>query len=164
MAIISATLVTEGILLSQGRAISDLRQVVKKQLTLASEFYVSEVKQKTPVGVFNNLRDSWDYRYDDQEQQSTIAPRAEYALAVELGRKPGKGIPIEPLTLWVRRKIGVSGERKAKSIAFLISRKAKRQGIKGQHFAGDTFTAVLPVLNNTFISPIGALVVKALGG
>jgi hypothetical protein len=161
---IAADLVIQGGALTAGRRESDIRQIVKRQLVLSSEYYVSEVKLATPIGATNNLRDSWDFAYDDQEQSSTIGPRAEYALPVELGRKPGRGIPLVPLTLWVKRKLGVSNPRQARSIAYLISRKAKRVGIKGQYFAGDTFDAALPVINANFISPIGALIVKSLGG
>ena len=160
---IIANLVTQGIALTGGRRESDIRQMVKRQLILASEFYVSEVKLKTPVGATNYLRDSWDYGYSDQEQTSTIAPRAEYAIPVELGRKAAP-VPIEPLTLWVRRKLGVSDAKQARGIAFAISRKKRTTPTPGQNFASETFAAVLPAINSNFIAPIGALVVRALGG
>lgn len=164
MAFIVANLVTQGLALTNGRRESDIRQITKKQLSLASEFLVSEGRLATEVGATNYLRDSWDWGYDDAEQESRVGPRAEYAIVLEKGRKPGKGIPIEPLTLWVKRKIGVSDERAARSMAFAISRKAKRRGIAPKPFVEPMFTAALPAINSAFISPLGALLVKALGG
>lgn len=163
MAFIVANLVTQGLALTNGRRESDIRRETKKQLVLASGFLISEFRLAGPEDK-GYLRDSWDLKYDDEEQESRIGPRAQYAYNIEFGRKPGKGIPLEPLTLWVRRKVGVSDERAARSMAFAISRKAKRQGLAPKPFIEPTFIAALPAINSAFISPLGALLVKALGG
>lgn len=160
---IVANLVTQGIALTGGRRESDIRQMVKRQLLLASEFYITEVKLAGPEDK-GYMRGGWDAKYEDQEQLVRIGNIAEYTYNLEKGRKPGKGIPLVPLTLWVRRKIGVKDERKARSIAFCISRKAKLKGLAAKPFVLPTLNAVLPAINNTFISPLGALLVKALGG
>ncbi len=50
---------------------------------------------------------------------------------IEFGRRPGKGVPLEPLADWVQRKLGVSDAKKARSIAYTISKKHKEEGRKG---------------------------------
>jgi len=56
-----------------------------------------------------------------------------YALPVELGSRP-HWPPIAPIALWVRRKLGISDEREARSVAFLIARKISRVGSKPRLF------------------------------
>lgn len=50
---------------------------------------------------------------------------------IEEGRRPGRGIPIEPLAQWVRRKFGCRDPEKAEAIAMAISRRAKHHGRPG---------------------------------
>ncbi|TAL46146.1 MAG: hypothetical protein EPN91_00830 [Salinibacterium sp.] len=61
---------------------------------------------------------------------STASPAVK-AGVIELGRRPGTGIPLDPLARWVKRRLGIHDESKARSIAFLISRKAKARGRRG---------------------------------
>jgi len=63
-----------------------------------------------------------------------------YAMAMERGRAPGKGVPPGTLNLWVRRKLGITDEKEVRSVAYLISRSIKRHGIKGRHFMYNAFT------------------------
>ena len=62
-----------------------------------------------------------------------------YGKYVDEGRKPGKGVPIEPLTKWIKEK-GIKGRDKEgrfithESLAFLISRGIKKYGIKETNF------------------------------
>jgi hypothetical protein len=53
-----------------------------------------------------------------------------YAAAADLGTRP-HWPPRAPIELWVRRKLGISDERQAKSVAFLICRAISRRGTKG---------------------------------
>lgn len=61
---------------------------------------------------------------------STASPAVK-AGVIERGRRAGKGIPLEPLAEWVRRRLHVRDRANARSIAFLISRKHRREGRKG---------------------------------
>jgi len=63
-----------------------------------------------------------------------------YAMAMERGRAPGKGVPPGALNLWVRRKLGITDEKEIRSVAYLISRSIKRHGITGRHFMYNAFT------------------------
>lgn len=61
----------------------------------------------------------------------SAASPAVKAGVIEEGRRPGVGIPIEPLAEWVRRKLGVQDPAQARGIAFAISMKQKKQGRPG---------------------------------
>jgi hypothetical protein len=50
---------------------------------------------------------------------------------IELGRRPGKGIPIDPLAEWVRRKLGCQDPDQARAIAAAISFHARKHGRAG---------------------------------
>ena len=59
-------------------------------------------------------------------------------LPVEMGRRPGKGISArgqQSVATWGRRKLGLS-PKEAKSFAYLLSRKYKREGRAATGFAG----------------------------
>lgn len=145
-----------------GRAEAEVRHVIKEQLTGASLAYIREVKPATPVGVFGNLQKEWQFAYDDATLTSKIFPgTVEYAQAVELGRKAAP-VPIEPLRLWVKRKLGITDPKEIRSVAFLIGRKKKQQATEGQFFATKAWQKSLPVINSAFMEPMGAKIVERL--
>ena len=94
------------------------------------------------------------YRRSWRASAGAAGPRiintAPYAAVIEHGRRPGKGVPIEPLAQWVLRKLGNEVRRQlreagrkrttaderllvARGIAVNISRAIKRRGLKGRH-------------------------------
>ena len=60
----------------------------------------------------------------------------DYAEVVNYGRQPNSTMP-PPSALynWVRRKLGVSGEKQIRQTAFLIARAIGERGIEGTFFA-----------------------------
>jgi hypothetical protein len=60
--------------------------------------------------------------------RGTLAPQVRHGLPVERGRNPGKQPPREAIELWVRRKLGISGDEEVQSAAFLIARAIGRRG------------------------------------
>ena len=63
-----------------------------------------------------------------------------YAVPVELGSRPHFP-PLAPIALWVRRKLGISNEGEARSVAFLIARKISRRGTPPREFFKQGFEA-----------------------
>lgn len=83
--------------------------------------------------------------------QTTVSldPSAGKIAAIEHGRRPGKGVPIDPLKVWVRRKLGAqirdlravarkaklrqprNFEKEVEQVAFKVSRSIKKRGIPG---------------------------------
>ena len=55
-----------------------------------------------------------------------------YGDIIEMGRRPGKMPPEEPLLLWVRRKINPD-PKELKSITYLVRRKIGKEGFLGKH-------------------------------
>jgi len=93
----------------------------------------------TPVGVGGQLSGGWVFSpATSRSPVAVVANSQSYLLPVELGRKPGKGISAEgqdSVTLWARRKLGLS-ETEGRSLAYLLSRKYKREGRPAQGFMG----------------------------
>lgn len=57
-----------------------------------------------------------------------------YGEVVDLGRSPGKGVPISMLEEWVDSKLPVHGDIDSKSLTYLVNRKIKFFGIEPTHF------------------------------
>lgn len=75
---------------------------------------------------------SWRWEVDGEGGQVYASPNPPIkAGVIEHGRRLGKGIPMGPLADWVRRKLGCKDPKKARSIAFAISKTQKEQGRPG---------------------------------
>lgn len=161
---IRADLVLTGTGMTRGRRDGEVHRVVKRQLVAGGLYLEGEVARATPFGVTGKMRRGWQSTYVKRGSQASevlVSNATEYVLPVELGRRPGTFIPLKPLQLWARRKLGAD-EGRAWGIARKISRKAKRSGIKGQRFAEKTFDESIDVLNRNFLFPVGAQLVKVL--
>lgn len=151
---------SDGKMFNPPRATDAMRKAYRLHLIRAGLIFQGEVEPRTPFGVTGKLRRGW---ITEMESDTSVAVynSEEYALPVELGRRPGKGIPLEPLRLWTRRVLGITEEKKINSVAYLISRKAKLQGIDGQFFARDSFRDATPEMNKE-LQKMGASIVKGL--
>lgn len=65
-----------------------------------------------------------------------------HAIPVEIGTKPHFP-PIEPLDLWVQKKLGIPADQ-SKSVAFAIAHTIARKGTKGVRMFGKAFEATEP--------------------
>lgn len=65
--------------------------------------------------------------------KSLVFP-ALYADSVEYGRAPGSMPPVNALKKWVKRKLGIKNEAKAKSVAFAIAKSIEKRGINPSPF------------------------------
>lgn len=109
---------------------AEFRQIVLTLNKIGTEAY-REMTKATPVGVGGRLQRSFTLSLASTENPVlAIGTNSGYALAVEMGRKPGSGISKEgqdSVKLWARRKLGLP-TREASSFAYLLSRKYKHQG------------------------------------
>lgn len=54
-----------------------------------------------------------------------------YGEVIELGRRPGKRRPpVDPLIPWVRSKLGISDDKEARGIAYVIAKRIGASGFK----------------------------------
>ncbi len=83
-------------------------------------------------------------------RSQVIASSVFYAPIVELGRRPGqRRPPLEPILLWVSRKLQLSGPR-ARSVAFLVARKIGRTGTEGKHMFQQAVQRLQPIMQQRF--------------
>lgn len=97
----------------------------------------SEAAQNTPSGISGQLRGRWKVLPFNGKTGALQQPQS-YYLPVELGRKPGKGISAKgqsSVARWAKLKLGLSA-KEAKSFAYLLSRKYKREGRKPSPILG----------------------------
>lgn len=98
----------------------------------------SDLVEATP-GDTGMLRQGWTFIPATEQKPTAIVGQSKaYFLAVELGRRPGKGISKkgqESVARWGRRKLGL-GMKESKSFAYLLSQKYKREGRPAMGFAG----------------------------
>ena len=91
---------------------------------------------------------------------------ADYGKYVDAGRKPGKGIPLAPLEKWIRNKplrlrdLESGGfvkmtDSRVRSVAYLISRKAKKKGIEATNFLSDPIEDEYPKLAQQLSEALG---------
>lgn len=57
-----------------------------------------------------------------------MGPTVTYGEPVERGRGPGRFPPRGPIELWVRRKLGVSGDDEVRAVGFLVARAIATRG------------------------------------
>ena len=91
---------------------------------------VEDLQRNSPVGVTQELKNSWEISGASIQQGEVICSitnTASNALNRLEGRKPGRQPPSSALEEWVSKKLGVSGKR-LKSVAFLVARKIGREG------------------------------------
>lgn len=91
----------------------------------------SAIVKSLPVGVGGEMSRSWTTIPSTPATLTAIVgTSSSYFLAVELGRKPGKGISADgqkSVQLWAKRKLQLSPQQ-SKGFAYLLSEKYKREG------------------------------------
>lgn len=69
--------------------------------------------------------------------EKTIVYPADNSEWVEFGRTAGSMPPPQSLHKWVRRKLGITNDRKIKSVAFAIAKSIEQRGIDQTPFMRD---------------------------
>lgn len=84
-----------------------------------------------------------------------------YAPVMEYGREPGgKMPPIEPIKLWVIRKLAVPIEE-AEGVAWAIAKSIEKKGIEGRHYFQEGLKASEPHIKTLFAGAVGRATEKA---
>lgn len=118
------------------------------------------------------LRKSLDYEILTRgEDGRFISARLEFKMLdygkfVDQGRKKGKGIPSKPLEEWIKKKpirirdletgsFVKQTDARIKSLAFLISRNAKRNGIEPTNFISQPLEDEMPKFGDQLAEALG---------
>lgn len=112
---------------------------IRSGLYAAGMFYVSALTKSTPTGATGIARKNWkiEPRQTNTFTTVTVFNPIEYLLAIDQGRKAAP-VPIEPLMMWVQKKLGIKNVKKARSVAWAISKKKAKTATPGQHFIQKT--------------------------
>ena len=141
----------------------------KKVLDLFGDKVTHQARVNLELKKKNNSKDLWkSIAYHVQVSKTTVGSfefdivMEDYGEWVDKGRKPGKGVPPEALYKWIKTKpvrlrdlktgqFVKSTESKIKSLAFLINRKIKEEGIAATNFLSDPFNKYFPKLPDDLI-------------
>lgn len=115
------------------------RQRLLAAMTGATQFLEGEIKDEWPVGVFNSREQITSDAFSTPAGVlGVVGTPSPYAPVIEGGRKPGKGVGElgrQAIALWAEKKLGVAA-KDALGVAFLVSRKIKREGIEAKRPIG----------------------------
>lgn len=128
---------------SEGRAIA--AEAIAAALLEIGLRVERETKQRAPVGAVTALRPSiaTDARGQGFGRVVEIGTPLEYAVPVEMGRRPGFGVwPLTGLIAWFKRRVGLD-EATATKAAVLYSRKVRERGAPAKPFFGPGFEAAM---------------------
>jgi len=147
-----------------------LRGAVERGLRRATELLRVTVATlaQSPLGApapgaFGEFADSVTSEITDENGNPVgrvfLAPPADrYGLFVELGTRPHFPPPAA-IEGWVRRRLGITGDREVREVAFLIGRKIARVGTPGQFF----FERALRDNESRVVTVMEEEIAKALG-
>lgn len=113
-----------------------IQQEFKTAMSKSTIKVASAAKKGAPVGVSGELRASITSKVTPigaRDVEGRVGSPLPYAVYVEMGTRPHYP-PLEPLVLWVQRKLSPSNDWQAVMIARAIQLKIGRVGTKGVKF------------------------------
>jgi hypothetical protein len=141
------------------------REVRRDKILEGLALLETAVKKGTPYGAGPiHLRDSLHHsvRVRGEKVTGVLGTPMEHGVPVEMGSKPHFP-PIGPLEFWVEKKLGITDEKQARSVAYAIAWKIKRRGTKGK----EMFKSGLEENEHRvmgILSGIGPEIVRRVGG
>lgn len=139
-----------------------IAEAKEQGLQVAGELVVTEIKKRTPVNT-GALRASITFK-GRTPNRGVLASPLVYASVMEYGRRPGKFPPSAPMQLWVKRQLRISDPAAIRSIAFLISRKIARVGIKGRQMFDKNIKAGWPRARRVMDNIVSRIISRRLSG
>ena len=110
--------------------VNNINQKVAKAFSIALYDTVEELKKQSYVGATNQLRSGWDHTnpvISDDKITASITNDSSHAINRIAGRSRGKPPPIDPIELWVKKKLKLPAGQ-ARGVAFAISKKIAKEG------------------------------------
>ena len=110
-------------------------------LRKSGRLLVPSVKSETPVGATGKLRNSTIFQVIGRGRNMMMEIRQSafsskgyaYGIAIRGGTKPHFP-PVAALIPWVIKKLGITNEKEARSVAFVIARKISKVGTKANPY------------------------------
>lgn len=137
------------------------RQRLLGAMTGATQFLEGEVKDEWPVGVFNSREQITSDAFSTPAGVlGVVGTPSPYAPVIEAGREPGKGVSElgrQGIALWAEKKLGVA-PKEALGVAFLVSRKIKREGIEAKRPIGKVVDRSAAQLSRYFETAVAQIV------
>lgn len=132
--------------LLKGNAPDIVQRNLESAVTKTTMLLYREVAMRTPQGVSGASGLMGSIKSDVLQKGTTavkgvVATNSKYGEVVEKGRSAGKGIPIDQLTRWVQVKLGISDPEIIRKVSIIISKRAKKYGIKGVHMFENALNA-----------------------
>lgn len=150
-----------GQLFREAEAVGVVDEALNKSLTGAAAFLAGQIKLAAPVGVTSALRGSILWSVSSLAGEARVFTPLEYALPIERGRKAAWP-PLDPILLWVKRKLGISDEKQARNVAFLICRKLGTARRPGDFFFEKAVQKNEREIQRAFFEPLGLNLTLAL--
>lgn len=144
------------------RASGDAEKYIFLGLNMMSSFLASKARSYAPVGATGHLKSSLSHAVfkrvsgEHEGYVLVVPPGSRYVWYADRGRSPGRRPPLDPIYLWVKRKLHpgvqvragrfrrlVSVEERetlTRGIAFAIMNKIARKGTKGSRFIEKTLS------------------------
>jgi len=122
-----------------GKAPEIIQRNLDAAITRATLLLHKEVIDRTPQGASGaqgGLINSIKYDIPGKGTpivKGIIATKQKYGEVIEKGRAAGKGMPIDVLIPWLRKKLGITDEKELARANFLIRRKIMAKGFEGAH-------------------------------
>jgi hypothetical protein len=116
---------------------------------------VNTLKSETPVGATGHLRNYTVFQLFGKTEDLRMEVRQSavsddgffYGVAVRTGTKPHFP-PYKKLIPWVMRKLGISNEKEATRVAFLVARKISKVGTKSNPYHERTLNREQVTISN----------------
>ena len=143
-----------------------VREELLAAMTEADGKLEAQVKELAPRGASGDLQRSVigeERAVGEFGVEGLVASPLSYAPPVELGTKPHFP-PVEALIDWVKAKLGVTGDKEARSVAFLVARKISRRGTQGQKMFEGALEHMIPEVNAIFSAAQDRIAARILGG
>lgn len=128
-----------------------VREELLAAVTEADLLLLRGVQERTPTatGLLRSSEHNVETVVEPFGVEGLVGSPLNYAQPVDLGTRPHFP-PVAALMDWVKLKLGITDEKEARSVAFLVARKISKEGTKGAEMFGQAFAAMEPQVRQIF--------------